>query len=29
MMSVTTSLEQAIPENVHTLMEASKEYGIY
>ncbi len=29
MMSVTSSLEQAIPENVHALMEAAKEYGMY
>jgi uroporphyrinogen-III decarboxylase len=29
MMSVTSSLEQAIPENVHALMEALKEYGMY
>jgi hypothetical protein len=29
MMSVTASIEQAIPENLHTLMEAVKEYGTY
>lgn len=29
LMSVTTSIEQAIPENLHTLMEAVKQYGRY
>ncbi len=29
MMSVTSSMEQAIPKNVHALMEAAKEYGMY
>jgi uroporphyrinogen-III decarboxylase len=29
MMSVTASIEQAIPENLHILMEAVKEYGTY
>ncbi|UCC16891.1 MAG: hypothetical protein JSU58_11140, partial [Dehalococcoidales bacterium] len=29
MMSVTASIEQAKPENLHTLMEAVKEYGTY
>lgn len=29
MMSVTASIEQAIPENLNTLMEAVREYGTY